>query len=64
MKLVRMEHLLKQRCNSEASTIHHGISLNNYLITTIILLSNDVQVNRCSSSLCKTTNGTVVDQLI
>ena len=61
MKLVRIDYLVKQRCNSKASLIHHGISLNKYLTTTILLLSNDVQVNPGPSTPCTTRNGTVMD---
>ena len=61
MELVCIDYLVKQCCNSKASSIHHGISLNKYLITTIILLSNNVQVNPGPSTPCTTRNGTVMD---
>ena len=61
MRLVRIDYLVKQRCNSKASSIYRGIYLNKYLITTTLLLSNDVEVNPGPSTLCSTRNGTVMD---
>ena len=60
MKLVCIDYMVKQCCNSKASTIHHGISLNKYLITaSIIFLSNNVHPG--PSTPCTTRNRTVMD---
>lgn len=61
MKLVRIDYLVKQRCNSKASSLHHGISLDKYLLITTLLLSNDVEVNPGPSAPCTTRNGSVMD---
>ena len=52
---------MKQRCNSKACSLHHGISLNKYLLITTLLLSNNVEVNPGPSAPCSTRNGSVMD---
>lgn len=61
MKLVRIDYSVKQRCNLKACSLHHGISLNKYVLITTLLLSNNVEVNPGPSAPCSTRNGSMMD---